>query len=151
MKTTEHELYRTWSSMRTRCNNPNSRGFTWYGARGIEVCDRWSSFLLFVKDMGARPKDHTLDRIDSDGNYEPENCRWATKDTQLKNRKYRFLAYPSQARTQPLKMKCLRGHSFSKENTYTLNSKRFCRKCKVIRRKMAAMKKQLKSDNAGCS
>ena len=75
--------------MIARCYDPRSRGFSNYGARGIEVCDRWRhSFANFLADIGTRPSPrHTLDRIDSDGNYEPTNCRWATWIAQQNNRR----------------------------------------------------------------
>lgn len=72
--------------MRQRCNNPNAKAFKDYGARGIRVCDAWSSFDAFYADMGPRPSDlHSIDRIDVDGNYEPGNCRWADQKTQARN------------------------------------------------------------------
>lgn len=63
-----------------RCENPKDKGYRNYGGRGIRVCDRWHSFINFIADMGNRPSDkHQLDRKNNDGNYEPSNCRWATK------------------------------------------------------------------------
>lgn len=77
-----------WSGMRERCNNPGSISFSRYGARGISVCERWSDFSNFLADMGERPsKSHSIDRINGDGNYEPGNCRWATKSQQARNRR----------------------------------------------------------------
>jgi len=83
---TKHELFRTWSSMVQRCTNPNVRCFMSYGGKGVSVCERWMNFWLFVQDVKTRPsKKHTLDRIDTNGNYEPGNVRWATQKEQLRN------------------------------------------------------------------
>lgn len=79
--------YTCWVSMLARCNNPKSVGFHNYGARGIVVCERWHKFENFLADMGERPPGLTLDRIRSEGNYEPGNCRWADWHTQENNRR----------------------------------------------------------------
>lgn len=81
--------YFVWQGMKDRCYRPKSISFPRYGGRGISVCDRWrNSFESFLADMGARPSaDHSLDRIDNNGNYEPDNCRWALAAEQSANSK----------------------------------------------------------------
>lgn len=82
--------YRAWAAMIQRCTNPKHPRWVYYGGRGITVCERWRlSFAAFRADMGPKPPKHELDRIDNDGNYTPENCRWATLSQSKSNRRRR--------------------------------------------------------------
>jgi hypothetical protein len=80
-------IYTIWQELRYRCSNPNKKHYSYYGGRGIKVCKDWDeSFDAFLKDMGERPSpEHSIDRIDPDGDYCKENCRWATKSEQSRN------------------------------------------------------------------
>jgi len=102
-KTSEYII---WSKLRERCNNPTSPAYASYGGRGITVCARWSSFERFLEDMGPRPsRNYSVDRIDNDGNYEPENCKWATQKEQCRNtRRNHYLEY--QGRIQCMQAWC---------------------------------------------
>lgn len=76
----------TWTSMHSRCTDPRNASYGRYGGRGITVCERWGDFTFFLADMGERPEGMTLDRIEIDRNYEPSNCRWATRAEQESNK-----------------------------------------------------------------
>ncbi|MFA5252819.1 MAG: hypothetical protein WC454_09595 [Phycisphaerae bacterium] len=79
--------YQCWAAMLRRCRNKNTKDYPGYGGRGISVCERWLKYENFLADMGERPLGLTLDRINNDGNYEVNNCRWATHKEQAQNRR----------------------------------------------------------------
>ena len=82
----KHRLYQTWANMRTRCYNIKYKEYKYYGGRGIQICDRWLDIKNFIEDMYPSYQEGlTLDRIDVNGNYEPDNCRWADLNTQARN------------------------------------------------------------------
>lgn len=89
----KHGMYKTkeyfiWSQMIQRCTNPKDKGYKYWGGRGISVCKRWLSFANFYKDMGKKPKNYSIDRINNDGNYCPSNCRWASRQDQAFNQRH---------------------------------------------------------------
>lgn len=77
--------YGSWRAMVDRCTGPRHVAFGRYGGRGIKICERWRTFVYFLADMGKRPCGMELDRIDNDGDYEPANCRWASRLTQMRH------------------------------------------------------------------
>ena len=87
--------HKTWKGIRARCSNPNEPNYKYYGGRGISVCKRWQKFESFFSDMGKRPTSkHSIDRINNEGNYAPENCRWATQTQQMRNtRSNRYITH----------------------------------------------------------
>ena len=89
VKDVDHPLYHTWQSMKQRCYRATHPKYIHYGGRGITVCDAWKhSFNTFAKDMGPKPTpNHSIDRINNEGNYEPSNCRWATVKEQNNNKR----------------------------------------------------------------
>lgn len=81
-------VYIRWHSMRSRCNNPNKSSYRHYGGRGIKVCERWQKFENFYADMGDPPPGMTLERVNVNGDYCPENCKWATQKAQCNNQRH---------------------------------------------------------------
>lgn len=125
---TDSPTYTSWQSMRQRCYYEKNIGYARYGGRGIKVCDRWKDrFENFLADMGERPNGATLDRIDVNGDYEPSNCKWASREQQNNNRrdnhKYEFegeaLTIPQIARRIGMKEATLRMRI--KKYGFTLN------------------------------
>lgn len=88
-----HPFYVAWVNMKTRCDNPKSTQYKWYGARGIHYCEEWTSFKAFYDDMfSVWSPGRILDRIDNDGDYNYENCRWVTPKISANNRRARGTA-----------------------------------------------------------
>lgn len=110
--------YVSWAAMKQRCSDAAQKCWNNYGGRGIRVCRRWQKFENFLADMGKRPKNRSLDRIDNEGNYEPGNCRWATIKQQARNKR-RFL-----------RSHCRNGHALQGDNVYWWRGKRRCFPCK---------------------
>ena len=128
-------FYKRWENMKQRCSNPNHNNYKYYGGRGIKVCKRWDKFDNFMEDMLPSYKDGlTIDRVDNDGDYEAENCRWITIKQQQMNRgnnvtekingKYFRRCKPC-GKTKPIE-------EFPRAKVYLLGRHYRCNECKIV-------------------
>lgn len=119
MNQREHRLFWLYTDMRRRCELPRNKSYKWYGARGIRVCKRWEKFSNFLEDMWPSYKEGlTLDRIDNSKGYSKSNCRWATRQEQVMNRR--------------IFKECLNGHPWTEASTkWTHNGVNRTRRCRI--------------------
>lgn len=142
-----HPLYTVWRQMIKRCHDDTHPYYHWYGARGISVCERWrNDVAAFIEDMGERPEGRSIDRVDNDGDYCPDNCRWATPKQQNNNRRplsdeaRRSIALRAEKRRGPPRMCAHCGGAFYRKNNPDWPPKycnRACYSAATIESKMA--------------
>lgn len=108
----------SWQAMIQRCTNPAASDYSRYGGAGVTVNPLWLDFAQFLADMGERPAERTLDRVDNSDGYRPGNCRWATTSEQNLNKRY------------PLRTLCRRGHPLTDDNVLIEGTKRRCKTCR---------------------
>lgn len=114
MTTERQRLYWVWADMRSRCNCKTHKAYHNYGGRGIAVCDEWDSFDRFAEDMGDKPTpSHTLDRIENDMGYSPDNCRWATRQEQALNKR-EYKNSSSGHRNISFERRTIRGYTYER-------------------------------------
>lgn len=125
------KAYKVWGHMMERCYKPYAKQYKDWGGRGITVCERWHKLENFVADMGQPPEGMTIERIDVDGNYEPSNCKWATRLEQAHNRRPR----------NPEGI-CSKGHKFADQLDY--RGRRICETCYRVRARAKYVAKRLR-------
>lgn len=136
--------WRSWSHAIRRCYDTRAVGFNHYGGRGIVVAAEWRhDFAAFIRDMGPCPVGHSLDRIDVDGPYAPDNCRWADAKTQRVNQR------PFKRVPLPKKTHCPHGHAYAGDNLYVDKKTGYwhCRACQARHRQRRREQKQLQGVN----
>ena len=137
IKATKHgqhgtPTYRSWDKMIQRCTNKNSDVYHYYGGRGIYVCDEWLNFSAFLKDMGLRPEGATIERIDCNGPYCKENCKWATMNEQLNNTSRNIIVSISSNLLTVRELADLTGRTYNNVNNILWKNAKRVNKCYIV-------------------